>query len=93
MAENKKQFLAFLSELLAAECIVLGPEAAIGKAKTISGLQIGSKGAVADFDGYGADNVKQLIDAFSEMSGQAAKSIAFEILKKYPEINLSGMLQ
>jgi len=90
MEENKKQYLSLLSEIIAKEIVVLGPDMAILKAHSVDGLIVDNNGNVTDITGFVADAVKKLVDAYVELSGQATKNIIDSIFEKYPQIRRVG---
>jgi len=86
MEENKKQYLSLLSEIIAKEAVVLGPDIAIFKARRVAGLIINNKGQATDIKGDAIQTLQKLVDGYAELSGQAAKNILDPIFTKYPQI-------
>jgi hypothetical protein len=87
MEENKKQYLLLLSEIIAKEAVILGPDMAILKARSAAGLSVDNNGNVTDIDGDAAEALQELTDGYAELSGQAAKDVIDSIFIKYPQIH------
>ncbi|MGD0576859.1 MAG: hypothetical protein ABSA74_02170 [Candidatus Staskawiczbacteria bacterium] len=87
MEEDKKQYLALLSEIVAKAMVIFGPDMAVLKARLVSGLIVDSKGNVTDIQGYIADATKALTDEYLKLSDQSMKSAIDSIFAKYPQIS------
>jgi len=81
-----EQYKAVMSEIIAKQSIILGPDMAIARAKKVSGIEIGDKGAVISISGDPAEALKRLIDTYVELSGQIVKNALGSIFIRYPEI-------
>ena len=86
MEEDKKQYLSLLSEIIAKQMIILGPDIAILKAKSVPSLNVNNKGQVTNIDGFVADAVKKLVNTYLELSDQATKNVIDSVFDKYPNI-------
>ena len=86
MEETKKQYLELLSEIIAKEAVILGPDIAILKARGVPGLILDDKGRAVDIKGYEADTAQKLINEYLQLSGQGSKNIIDLIFEKYPQI-------
>jgi len=86
MEDNKQQYLSLLSEIIAKEMMILGPDMAILTAQSIDGLVVDKNGVVTDIVGYEADAVKKMIDEYQKISGVAADEVINSIFEKYPQI-------
>lgn len=84
--DQAEQYKAVMSEIIAKQSIILGPDMAIARAKKISGVEIGDNGEVKSIDGDAADALKRLIDTYVELSGQIVKNALGPIFTKYPDI-------
>ena len=84
--ENKKQYLSLLSEIIAKESVVFGPDIAILKARSIVGLVLDANGNVVDIKGYAADATQELVKKYLELSYLVAKTAIDSIFEKYPQI-------
>lgn len=84
--EQVEQYKAVMSEIIAKQSVILGPEMAIMRAKKVHGIEVGADGAVVGVTGDSADALKRLIDTYVELSGQIVRSALGPIFTKYPEI-------
>lgn len=84
--EQAEQYKAVISEIIAKQSVILGPDMAIARAKKVSGIEIGDKGEVLGISGDAADALKSLIDTYVELSGQIVKNALGPIFTKYPDI-------
>ena len=65
----------------------MGPDIALLKARSISGLKVSDDCAVTDIAGDPKEVIQQLVNAYVELSGQIVKSALSSIFEKYPGIN------
>jgi len=84
---QKDDYKALLTEIIAKQAIVLGPDIAVLKARSVSGLQVSDDGKVSDYDGNPKDLIQELVDKYVELSGQIVKNALGSVFAKYPEIN------
>jgi hypothetical protein len=86
-SENNDSYKALLSEIIAKQSVILGPEISILKARNVPGLTISDDGKVIDIKGDGNTVLQQLVNTYVELSGMIVKNALGSIFKKYPEIN------
>lgn len=84
--DQKEQYKAVMTEIIAKQSIILGPDMAIARAKKVADLEISEKGEVTDIKGEPADALKRLVDTYVELSGQIVKNALGSIFVKYPDI-------
>lgn len=84
--DQKEQYKAVMTEIIAKQSIILGPDMAIMRAKKVPGIELGEKGEVLNVNGDPADALRMLIDTYVELSGQIVKNALGSIFTKYPEI-------
>jgi hypothetical protein len=84
--EDKNQYISLISEIIAKQAVILGPDIAILKARNVSGLVIDGNGKVTEIKGNPSDVVEQLIDEYVQLSGQIVKSAMTSVFTKYPDI-------
>jgi len=84
--EDTKQYLALISEIIAKQAVILGPDIAILKARNVGGLTVDDAGKVTEINGNPQEVVQKLIDEYVELSGQIIKSALGSIFTKYPNI-------
>ena len=85
--DDKTRYVAIISEIIARQSIILGPNIAVLKARSVSGLIVDDKGIVTDLNGDGNVILQQLVNAYVELSGMIVKNALGSIFDKYPDIN------
>lgn len=84
--DQTEQYKSVMSEIIAKQSIILGPDMAVARAKRVSGIDVSEKGVVSGIDGDPAEALKRLIDTYVELSGQIVKNALGPIFMKYPDI-------
>jgi len=84
--EQKEQYMAIMSEIIAKQAVILGPEIAVLKARNVSGVTIDDKGKVTDITEDSAESLQALISEYIALSGEIVKNVMKPIFEKYPEI-------
>jgi len=84
--ENKAQYQEVMSEIIAKQAIILGPEIAVLKARNVNGLSIDDSGKVNSVSGDPSDALQALINEYIALSGEIVKNVMRPIFDKYPEI-------
>ena len=82
--EEREQYLALSSEIIAKQAVILGPDMAISKARNVPELVIDDKGKVIDIKGNPGEVLQKLIDEYVELSGEIVKNALSSIFAKYP---------
>ena len=88
--DEKEQYMALLSEIIAKQAVILGPDIAVLKAKNVPELVIDSSGKVIDINGSPAAAVPKLVNEYVELSGLIVKNALGSIFAKYPGISQAG---
>ncbi len=83
---EKEQYKAVISEVIAKQVVILGPEIAVLKAKNVPELEVSSNGVVTDIKGDPQVALQKLIDQYVELSGQIVKNALGPIFTKYPSV-------
>ncbi len=83
---QEEQYKAVISEIIAKQSLILGPEMAIMRAKKIREIIISPEGKVVEVKGDSSDALKKLIDVYVELSGQIVRNALTPIFIKYPEV-------
>ena len=86
------QYVALMSEIIAKQSIILGPDIAILKARNVPGLVIDDKGKVVKIKGEPAIALQKLINEYVELSGMIVKNALGSIFEKYPDIKKDGII-
>jgi len=86
---EKEEYQALMTEIIAKQSIILGPDIAILKARSTPGLKVSDDGKVTDIQGSPSEAVEQLIDRYVALSGQIVKSALSSIFTKYAYLKKS----
>jgi len=84
--DKKEQYKSLISEVIAKQSIILGPEIAVLKARSVKNLTINNEGEVTAIKGDPEKILQGLVDAYVDLSGQIVKSALGSIFTKYPEV-------
>lgn len=84
--DDKEQYLALTSEIIAKQAVILGPDIAILKARSVDGLTISEEGKVVDIKGDLNIVLQELVNTYVELSGMIVKNALGSIFDKYPKI-------
>lgn len=82
--DKLEQYKSLMSEIIAKQIVILGPQIAIIKARGIGGLAIDESGKVTDVKGEPAEALQSLIDVYVNLSGLIVKNALGSIFSKYP---------
>lgn len=86
MEQQNEQYKAVMSEIIAKQSVILGPEMAMMRARKIAEIELGPNGEVKEIKGDPADALKHLIDSYVELSGQIVRNALGPIFTKYPGV-------
>lgn len=89
MAEDNEQYSALISEIIKKQSIILGPEIAVLKARSVQGLMVDNDGKVTGVGPNPKETLQSLVDQYVELSGQIVKNALGSIFAKYPNININ----
>ena len=84
--EQTEKYIEVMSEIIAKQAIILGPEIAVLKARNVSVLIIGDSGKVTAIKGSPSEALQSLINEYIALSGEIVRNIMKPIFDKYPEI-------
>ena len=88
MDENA-QYTTLISEIIKKQSIILGPEIAILKARSVNGLMVDNDGKVTGVGDNPKETLQNLVDQYVELSGQIVKNALGSIFAKYPNISIN----
>ena len=88
MTENE-QYSALISEIIKKQSVILGPEIAILKARSVQGLMVDNDGKVTGVGDNPKETLQNLVDQYVELSGLIVKNALGSIFAKYPNLNIS----
>lgn len=86
---EKEQYTALISEIIKKQALILGPEIAILKARSVSGLMVDNDGKVTGVGDNPKETLQNLVDQYVELSGLIVKNALGSIFAKYPELNIN----
>ncbi len=87
--DETQQYIALISEIIKKQAIILGPEIAILKARSVNGLMVDNDGKVTGVGANPKETLQNLVDQYVELSGQIVKNALGSIFAKYPNININ----
>ncbi|MDO8495242.1 MAG: hypothetical protein Q7S32_01790 [bacterium] len=87
---KKEDYLALMSEIIEKQTVILGPDIAILKARSVPALILDNDGKVVDIKGDMDQALQTLIDQYVELSGLIVKNALGSIFSKYPTIKKIG---
>jgi len=85
-AENSDKYKALLSEIIAKQSVILGPEISVLKARNVPGIKISDNGVVTEISGDYRQILEKLVDEYVALSGMIVKNALSSIFAKYPEL-------
>ncbi len=86
---EKEQYSALISEIIKKQSVILGPEIAILKARSVPGLMVDNDGKVTGVGDNPKDTLQSLVDRYVELSGLIVKNALGSIFAKYPDLNIN----
>ena len=84
--ENNDKYKALLSEIIAKQSIILGPEISVLKARNVPGITVSDNGVVTAITGDYRMVLEKLVDEYVALSGMIVKNALSSIFAKYPEL-------
>ncbi|MBI4039208.1 hypothetical protein HY388_00060 [Candidatus Daviesbacteria bacterium] len=84
MPEDFSEYKKLLTEIIQKQIIILGPDVALVKARSVAGLQVGNDGSVTGISGDPKAALQALIDEYVSLSGLIVKKTMEPLLQKYP---------
>lgn len=84
--EEKEKYQSVMTEIIAKQAVILGPEIAVLKARNVEGVVVSDDGKVTDINGKPSEALQELIDEYISLSGEIVKNVMRPIFDKYPEI-------
>lgn len=76
-------YTALAQDIIDKQKVVLGPDIALLKARSVSGLTIDDAGVVTSLNGDPKKVVSELVDTYVELSGQIVKSTLLSVFAKH----------
>lgn len=86
--DDKVQYVALISEIIKKQSVILGPEIAILKARSVPGLMVDNDGKVTGVGDNPKETLQSLVDQYVELSGLIVKNALGSIFAKYPGLDV-----
>lgn len=86
---EQEQYSALISEIIKKQSLILGPEIAILKARSVPGLMVDNDGKVTGVGDNPKETLQSLVDQYVELSGLIVKNALGSIFAKYPDLNIN----
>jgi hypothetical protein len=83
---EQQQYIGLLSEIIAKQAIILGPDIAVLKARSVPGIQVDDSGQVTGINGDPQELIQKLVDKYVDLSGQIVKNALGSVFARYPGI-------
>ena len=87
--DESGQYVALIGEIIKKQSLILGPEIAILKARSVPGLMVDNDGKVTGVGDNPKDTLQSLVDQYVELSGLIVKNALGSISAKYPGISIN----
>lgn len=87
--DEKGQYTALISEIIKKQSLILGPEIAVLKARSVPGLMVDNDGKVTGVGDNPKETLQNLVDQYVELSGLIVKNALGSIFAKYPDISIN----
>ena len=87
--DEKGQYELLIGEIIKKQTVILGPEIALLKARSVPGLMVDNDGKVTGVGDNPKETLQKLVDQYVELSGQIVKNALGSIFAKYPELNIN----
>ena len=87
--DEKGQYALLISEIIKKQTVILGPEIALLKARSVPGLMVDNDGKVTGVGDNPKETLQNLVDQYVELSGLIVKNALGSIFAKYPDLNIN----
>ncbi len=84
--DNSDKYKAMLSEIIAKQSVILGPEISVLKARNVQGITVSDNGVVTAISGDYRQILEKLVDEYVALSGMIVKNALSSVFAKYPEL-------
>ena len=85
---SEQDYKEVIGEIIKKQISILGPDVALLKAGSITGLKLDDKGSVLAVQGDNQEILQKLVDQYIELSGQIVKNVLKPVFAKYPSIEV-----
>jgi ribosomal protein L30E len=87
--DENQQYTSLISEVIKKQSVILGPEIAILKARSVKDLVVENDGKVVSVGSNPKETLQKLVDQYVELSGQIVKNALGSIFAKYSNLNIN----
>ena len=88
--DEKEQYQALLSDIIAKQIIILGRDIAVVKARNVPDIVVDVSGKVTAIDGDPKIALQKLVNEYVALSGQIVRNTLTSIFNKYPTLSVVG---
>lgn len=86
MEPTHEDYKSMLSDIIKKQIVILGPQIAVLKARSVEGINVSDDGVVTEISGSEQQVLQRLIDEYVSLSGEIVKNAVNSIFQKYPSI-------
>lgn len=86
MDEQREKYKSLMTDIVAKQSVILGPDMALLKARNVVEIEIDPFGKVIDIKGDPDTVLQKLINEYVSLSGLIVKNALGSIFEKYPTI-------
>lgn len=86
MEPTHEDYKSMLSDIIKKQIVILGPQIAVLKARSVEGINVSDDGTVTEISGSEQQVLQRLIDEYVSLSGEIVKNAVNSIFQKYPSI-------
>lgn len=83
---ERDQYKALMSEVIKKQIVILGPQIAVFRARSVAAIEVDDTGSITNITGDPSDALEKLINAYVELSGQIVRNALGSIFTKYPAV-------
>jgi hypothetical protein len=86
MEPSGDEYRQMLSEIIKKQAVILGPQIAVLKARSVPGLNVSDDGNVTSIENDPSSVLQRLIDEYVSLSGEIVKNAVNSVFAKYPSL-------
>ena len=85
--DNSEEYKSLISDVIAKQTVILGPDIAVMKARSVESLEVDDNGQVTNIKGDPSQALQQLVDSYFSLSGQILTISLTSVFTKYPSLD------
>lgn len=86
MEPSPDDYKGILTEIIKKQAVILGPQIAVLKARSVPGLSVTDEGVVTEIGSDEQVTLQKLIDTYVSLSGEIVKNAVNSVFAKYPSL-------